>query len=65
MYGDGGLVGYAPVSANELGLAARRDALTMLGGNIYVDHGLTGTSRAAPGPVRYLAVMFNRCFYAG
>jgi DNA invertase Pin-like site-specific DNA recombinase len=46
------LIGYARVSTDEQDLTAQRDGLHGLGvgaGRIYVDHGLTGTSRARPG----------------
>ncbi len=46
------LVGYARCSTDRQDLTAQRDALTALGvkpDRIYVDHGLTGTSRARPG----------------
>jgi DNA invertase Pin-like site-specific DNA recombinase len=45
-------IGYARVSTDAQDLTAQRDALTALGvalDRIYVDHGLTGTSRARPG----------------
>src|SRR5450755_779279 len=46
------LIGYARVSTDEQDLTAQRDALAELGvapERIYVDHGLTGTTRARPG----------------
>ena len=46
------LVGYARVSTDEQDLTAQREALAGLGvapERIYVDHGLTGTTRARPG----------------
>ena len=46
------LIGYARVSTDEHDLTAQRDALAALGVSperIYVDHGLTGTSRERPG----------------
>ncbi|MGC5627179.1 recombinase family protein [Georgenia sp. Z1344] len=45
-------MGYARVSTNEQGLTAQRTGLGALGvpaDRIYVDHGLTGTTRARPG----------------
>ena len=45
-------VGYARVSTDAQDLTAQRDALAVLGvepERIYVDHGLTGTSRERPG----------------
>ncbi len=49
---SGLLIGYARVSTNQQDLTAQRDALTRLGVDperIYVDHGLTGTTRQRPG----------------
>src|SRR5450631_3244984 len=46
------LVGYARCSTDAQDLTAQRNALTALGvkpNRIYVDHGLTGTTRARPG----------------
>lgn len=46
------LIGYARVSTDEQDLTAQRDALATLGvaaDRIYVDHGLTGTTRERPG----------------
>lgn len=48
-------IGYARVSTNAQDLTAQRDGLFALGvdpGRIYVDHGLTGTSRERPGLAR-------------
>src|SRR5665811_767797 len=45
-------VGYARCSTDAQDLTAQRNALTALGvkpNRIYVDHGLTGTTRARPG----------------
>ena len=45
-------IGYARVSTTNQDLTAQRDGLAALGvdaDRIYVDHGLTGTSRARPG----------------
>jgi len=45
------LIGYARCSTDQQDLTAQRDGLTALGvspGRIYVDHGLTGTTRARP-----------------
>jgi len=46
------LIGYARCSTDAQDLSAQRNALTALGvkpDRIYVDHGLTGTTRARPG----------------
>jgi DNA invertase Pin-like site-specific DNA recombinase len=51
-------VGYARVSTDAQDLTAQRDALALLGVDperIYVDHGLTGTSRERPGLRQALA----------
>jgi len=45
-------IGYARVSTTNQDLTAQRDSLAALGvdaDRVYVDHGLTGTSRARPG----------------
>ena len=49
---SGLLIGYARVSTDAQDLTAQRDALEALGvpaERIYVDHGLTGTTRERPG----------------
>jgi DNA invertase Pin-like site-specific DNA recombinase len=49
---SGLVIGYARVSTDEQDLTAQRDGLARLGvepERIYVDHGLTGTTRARPG----------------
>jgi len=46
------LIGYARCSTDQQDLTAQRDGLTALGvspARIYVDHGLTGTTRDRPG----------------
>jgi len=51
-------IGYARVSTDAQDLTAQRDALAALGvtpDRIYVDHGLTGTSRERPGLRQALA----------
>jgi DNA invertase Pin-like site-specific DNA recombinase len=54
------LIGYARCSTDKQDLTAQREALTDLGvaaDRIYVDHGLTGTSRARPGLNQALAAV--------
>lgn len=54
------LIGYARCSTDQQDLAAQRAALAALGvaaNRIYVDHGLTGTSRARPGLDQALAAV--------
>jgi DNA invertase Pin-like site-specific DNA recombinase len=49
---SGLLIGYARVSTDAQDLTAQRDALAGLGvgpSRLYVDHGLTGTTRDRPG----------------
>jgi len=49
---SGLLIGYARVSTDEQDLTAQRDGLEALGvrpERVYVDHGLTGTTRDRPG----------------
>lgn len=53
-------IGYARVSTAQQDLTAQLDALRVLGvdeKNIYVDHGLTGTSRTRPGLEKALAAV--------
>ena len=54
------LIGYARCFTDQQDLAAQRAALAALGvaaNRIYVDHGLTGTSRARPGLDQALAAV--------
>lgn len=54
------LIGYARCSTDQQDLAAQRAALAELGvaaNRIYVDHGLTGTSRTRPGLDQALAAV--------
>jgi len=54
------LIGYARCSTDKQDLTAQRAALAELGvaaDRIYVDHGLTGTSRARPGLNQALAAV--------
>jgi DNA invertase Pin-like site-specific DNA recombinase len=54
------LIGYARCSTDKQDLSAQRAALAELGvtaDRIYVDHGLTGTSRARPGLNQALAAV--------
>jgi hypothetical protein len=49
------LIGYARVPTSGQDLAAQRDGLATLGvddQHVHVDHGLSGTTRARPGPAR-------------
>jgi DNA invertase Pin-like site-specific DNA recombinase len=57
------LIGHARVSTDEQDLTAQHDALAGLGvapERIYVDHGLTGTTRARPGLREALAACHDR-----
>jgi DNA invertase Pin-like site-specific DNA recombinase len=54
------LVGYARCSTEEQDLTAQRDGLAKLGvepERVYVDHGLTGTTRERPGLREALAAL--------
>ncbi len=54
------LIGYARCSTDKQDLTAQREALTELGvatNRIYVDHGLTGTTRERPGLNQALAAV--------
>jgi DNA invertase Pin-like site-specific DNA recombinase len=54
------LIGYARCSTDKQDVATQRSALVALGvtsGRIYVDHGLTGTSRLRPGLDQALAAV--------
>lgn len=54
------LIGYARCSTDQQDLTAQRAALAALGvaaNRIYIDHGLTGTSRARPGLDQALAAV--------
>jgi DNA invertase Pin-like site-specific DNA recombinase len=54
------LIGYARCSTDEQDLTAQRGILAELGvatDRIYLDHGLTGTRRARPGPDQALAAV--------
>jgi DNA invertase Pin-like site-specific DNA recombinase len=54
------LIGYARCSTDEQDLTAQRDRLAELGvpeDRIYLDHGLTGTTRARPGLDQALAAV--------
>ena len=56
----GELIGYARCSTIQQDLAAQREILTGLGmpaDRIYLDKGLTGTTRARPGLVQALAAL--------
>lgn len=60
MDNNGVLVGYARCSTDEQDLTAQRDALQRLGvdpSRVYVDEGLSGTSRARPGLDQALAAV--------
>jgi len=57
---SGTLIGYARCSTDTQDLTAQRDRLRELGvagDRIYLDHGLTGTSRKRPGPDQALAAV--------
>ncbi len=52
------MVGYARVSTDAQDLTAQRQVLAGLGvdpDRVHVDHGLTGTNRAGPGPREAMA----------
>lgn len=54
------IIGYARCSTDEQDLTAQRQRLAELGGNaerIYLDHGLTGTTRARPSLDQALAAV--------
>jgi DNA invertase Pin-like site-specific DNA recombinase len=56
----GSLIGYARCSTDQQDLAAQRQRLVELGvapNRIYLDHGLTGTTRARPGLDQALAAV--------
>ncbi len=55
---EGIMVGYARVSTDAQDLTAQRQVLAGLGvdpDRVHVDHGLTGTNRAGPGPREAMA----------
>jgi hypothetical protein len=57
---SGTLIGYARCSTDEQDLTAQRDRLAELGvaeDRVYLDHGLTGTTRARPGLDQALAAV--------
>ncbi|GAB3290467.1 recombinase family protein [Parasphingorhabdus pacifica] len=54
------IIGYARCSTDKQDLTAQRQRLTELGvadERIYLDHGLTGTTRASPGLDQALAAV--------
>ncbi|GAA1621147.1 recombinase family protein [Leucobacter chromiireducens] len=54
------LIGYARVSTADQDLTAQREALAQLGvspGDVYTDHGLTGTNRERPGLAKAMAAV--------
>lgn len=57
---DGTLIGYARCSTDQQDLTAQREMLIRLGvdeDRLYLDHGLTGTTRARPGLDQALAAV--------
>jgi len=59
-------IGYARVSTTNQDLTAQRDGLAALGvdaDRVYVDHGLTGTTRARPGLREALADPVGRLLF--
>jgi hypothetical protein len=65
---SGTLIGYARCSTDDQDLTAQRDRLRDLGvaeRRIYLDHGLTGTNRAAPVGFKNCATGHDQVFHRG